>query len=32
MKTVYKYPLEVNDEVTVMMPKGAMVLSVQVQN
>ena len=32
MKTVYKYPLEVNDEVIVMMPKGARVLSVQVQN
>ena len=32
MKRVYKYPLEVNDEVSVNMPKGARVLSVQVQN
>lgn len=32
MKRVYKYPLDIQDEVTVMMPKGARVLSVQVQN
>lgn len=32
MKRVYKYPLEVNDEVSVYMPKGARVLSVQVQD
>lgn len=32
MKRVYKYPLDIQDEVTVMMTKGARVLSVQVQN
>lgn len=32
MKRVYKYPLDIHDEVVVMMPKGARVLSVQVQN
>lgn len=32
MKRVYKYPLDIQDEVVVMMPKGARVLSVQVQN
>ncbi len=32
MKRVYKYFLEVNDEVSVYMPKGARVLSVQVQD
>ena len=32
MKRVYKYPLDIQDEVIVMMPKGARVLSVQVQN
>ena len=32
MKRVYKYLLEVNDKVSVYMPKGARVLSVQVQN
>ena len=32
MKRVYKYPLDIHDEVVVIMPKGAMVLSVQVQN
>lgn len=29
---VYKYPLDIHDEVVVMMPNGARVLSVQVQN
>ena len=29
---VYKYPLYIQDEVVVMMPNGARVLSVQVQN
>lgn len=29
---MYKYPLDIQDEVVVMMPKGARVLSVQVQN
>lgn len=32
MKRVYKYPIEICEEVKVMMPKGARVLSVQVQN
>ena len=32
MKRVYKYPLDIQDEATVMMPIGARVLSVQVQN
>lgn len=32
MKRVYKYPLDIQDEVVVMMPKDARVLSVQVQN
>lgn len=32
MKMVYTYPLDIQDEVIVMMPKGARVLSVQVQN
>lgn len=32
MKRVYKYPLDIQDEVVVFMPKGARVLSVQVQN
>lgn len=32
MKRVYKYPLDIQDEVVVMIPKGARVLSVQVQN
>lgn len=32
MKRVYKYPLDIQDEVVVMMPKGARVLSVQVQS
>lgn len=29
---VYKYPLDIQDEVVIMMPKCARVLSVQVQN
>lgn len=32
MKRVYKYHLDIQDEVSVMMPKGARVLSVQVQD
>lgn len=32
MKRVYKYPLDIQDEVVVIMPKGARVLSIQVQN
>lgn len=32
MKMVYKYPLYIQYEVVVMMPKGARVLSVQVQD
>ncbi len=31
MKVIYKYPVEVEDSVTVTMPEGAQVLAVQVQ-
>ena len=31
MKTIWKFPLEVTDEQTVMMPKGAEILSAHVQ-
>lgn len=31
MKTLYKYPLEVTDEQTIELPKGAEILCVQVQ-
>lgn len=32
MKTIWKYPLEVTDEQTIMVPKGGRLLTVQVQN
>ena len=32
MKRIYKYPLEVEDEQIVSLPKGAVLLSVQVQH
>jgi hypothetical protein len=32
MQTIYKFPLKVDDLVTVSMPKGAKILSLQVQN
>ena len=32
MKRVYKYPIEIQDVVKIMMPKDAKVLTVQVQN
>lgn len=32
MQTIYKFPLKVDDLVTVSMPKGATILSLQVQN
>ena len=31
MQTIYKYPLKIDDEQEVMMPKGARMLSVQLQ-
>lgn len=31
MKTIYKYECRIHDTLTISMPKGAMVLSVQVQ-
>lgn len=32
MKTIYKYPIEVTDDQTIWMPRGAQVLSVQCQS
>jgi len=32
MKTIYKYPLEINDQQTVNLPSSARLLTVQVQN
>jgi hypothetical protein len=32
MKTIYKYPLEITDEQTVMMPCGSEILSAQMQH
>ena len=32
MKTIYKYPLPVTDEFEVLLPVGARILTVQVQN
>lgn len=32
MKTIWKYKLDVNDNVFIEMPKGAQVLSVQIQD
>jgi hypothetical protein len=33
MKTIYKYPLEIVDEQTILMPKDALILqTVQIQN
>ena len=32
MRTIYKYPLEGTDEQIVLMPRGAEILCVQVQN
>lgn len=31
MKTIHKYPIEINDKVSVEMPEGAVVLSAQYQ-
>jgi hypothetical protein len=32
MKKVFKYPVDIEDEVSVLMPKDAKILTVQVQN
>jgi 6-phosphogluconolactonase/glucosamine-6-phosphate isomerase/deaminase len=32
MKTIYKYPLKIQDKQTISMPIGAQILSVQVQD
>jgi len=32
MKTIYKYAVDINDDINVDMPEGAQVLCVQVQN
>lgn len=32
MKTIYKYPIEITDEQIILMPAGAIMLTVQVQN
>ena len=31
MKKIYKYPIPVNDEITISMPKDAVILTVQMQ-
>lgn len=31
-QTIYKYPLKVSDEQTILLPKGAQMLTVQIQN
>jgi hypothetical protein len=31
MNRIYKYPIPINDEIVIVMPKGAKVLTVQIQ-